>query len=81
MINPRLRRPLVNPQGLASGVNEHAAVADLVVIEQLTESRVKPGFGQFIIKTQVDQRDISAVHQRPLSHFQQHIRVIRPYAD
>ncbi|MCY1294027.1 hypothetical protein D9M70_433050 [compost metagenome] len=67
----RLRRPLVAAQRRPGGVDEHAAVADLVVAEQAAEDRVVPGLRQLIVEAQVDQLDVGALHQRPLLHVEQ----------
>ncbi|PRD20989.1 UNVERIFIED_CONTAM: hypothetical protein NCL1_53094 [Trichonephila clavipes] len=53
------------------GVDEHAAIADQVMAEQAAEDRVEPGLRQLVVETQVDQRDIGALHQRPLAGLQQ----------
>jgi len=46
-------------------MDEHAAIADLVVIEQAAEDRVVPGLGQLIVEAAVDQADIGELDQRP----------------
>ena len=58
-------RGACSAQARARGVDEHAAVADQVVAEQPAENRVVPGFGQLIVKAQVDHTDVGAFHQRP----------------
>ncbi|MCY1288219.1 hypothetical protein D9M70_372500 [compost metagenome] len=74
---------LVNAQRRPRGVDEHAAVADQVVAEQVAENRVVPGLGQLIVETQVDQADVGALHQGPELHVQQLVHCIgraQPFA-
>ncbi|MCY1513926.1 hypothetical protein D9M68_484490 [compost metagenome] len=78
-----LRRALVGAQRGPGGVDEHAAVADQVVAEQVAENRVVPGLGQLIVETQVDQADVGALHQGPELHVQQLVHCIgraQPFA-
>ncbi|MNP06593.1 hypothetical protein D3C76_985840 [compost metagenome] len=68
-----LRGALVAAHRRPGGVDEHAAVADLVMAEQAAEQRVVPGLGQLIVEPWVDQANVGALDQRPLLHLQQYI--------
>ncbi|MNP17296.1 hypothetical protein D3C76_1097250 [compost metagenome] len=75
---------LVAADGRPGGVDEHAAVADLVMAEQAAEQRVVPGLGQFIVQARVDQAYVGTFHQRPLLDLQQYLvieRITQPAVD
>ncbi|MNO23121.1 hypothetical protein D3C76_129150 [compost metagenome] len=79
-----LRGTLVAAHGGPGGVDEHAAIADLVMAEQAAEQRVVPGLGQLVVEPGVDQADVGVLDQWPLFSIQQHIlgkALVQPAVD
>ena len=84
LVATRLRRALVRAQRGPGGVDEHAAIADLVVAEQPAEDRVVPGLGQLVVQPRINQADVRVLDQGPLAGIQQTLfseRRLQPLAD